>query len=65
MKIGGNKNWADLQHASRLEKENKNVRNVNSLLEIEKRMTLENVIKAWIQLAIGKVGINASNGDLL
>ena len=39
------KNWEDLQHESQLEKENKNVRNVNSLLEIEKHMTLENATR--------------------
>lgn len=37
--------------------------NVNFLVEIERRVTLENVIKVWARLAIGKVGINVSNGN--
>lgn len=37
--------------------------NVNFLVGIERRVTLENVTRVWIRLAIGKVGINVSNGN--
>lgn len=37
--------------------------NANFLVEIKRRVTLGNVIKGWIRLAIGKAGINVSNGN--